>query len=119
MQVSLQDTIQAQLDCMNRLQKVMEELFDLQRTQQGEWAGFVYFIESQSGLWKIGKAIDVEKRKRDLQVASPVKLEVRHTIATDRAYKLENMLHRTFAKSPPHRRVHGEWFEFYREDALA
>lgn len=65
---------------------------------------FVYFIQG-SGLIKIGVAIDPDGRLRQLQMMSPVPLELLATVKG--SYELENQLHKQF----DHSRSHGEWFE--------
>ena len=65
----------------------------------------VYFIDAPgTGVLKIGKSSNVDKRLKTLQTASPVKLNLLMTIEYDD--DLERRIHR-------HRedyRSHGEWF---------
>ena len=67
--------------------------------------GYVYFVESEAGLIKIGYTGDLEKRLRGLRTMSPVALTLRATrpgsMTTERLY------HELYAE---HRR-HGEWFD--------
>jgi excisionase family DNA binding protein len=72
----------------------------------------VYVIRAGE-MVKIGKAVNVAKRLKGLQTASPVPLSVIHTIASDDGDALEIELHRRFAAH----RANGEWFRL--EGALA
>lgn len=66
---------------------------------------FVYFIlAANSGLIKIGSAVDPASRLRVLQTGSPEPLRLIRTIPG--GAELERQLHRDFAAD----RVHGEWF---------
>ncbi len=68
---------------------------------------FVYFVQGvDGGPVKIGSTISMSSRFRNLQNGSPVLLKVLLVVPDDH-YKLENALHRRFAKY----RLHGEWFE--------
>ncbi|MFJ1900495.1 GIY-YIG nuclease family protein [Streptomyces sp. NPDC088115] len=68
---------------------------------------FVYVIgEPNSSTVKIGVAEDVERRLRQIQYMSPVKLRVRWKCVG--GYRLEQALHSHFASH----RSHGEWFTF-------
>lgn len=62
---------------------------------------------------KIGKAVNVEKRLRGIQTASPVVLHLVRTIESDDGNRLELELHRRFAQY----RENGEWFRL--EGALS
>lgn len=68
----------------------------------------VYFaaIEERSVV-KIGVAVDVARRMKELQVSSPFPLKLLGVIRTPEAPILERSLHTDFA----HRRVRGEWFQ--------
>lgn len=67
--------------------------------------GFVYLMAG-GGKLKIGfTAEDAQRRLYELQMASPVKLELLAT--TESTMQREFELHRKFAA----RRSHGEWFE--------
>ena len=66
---------------------------------------FIYFIQPEGGgLIKIGRADDPERRLRELQCGSPVKLRLCgfHEATCD----MENRLHFLFGEY----REHGEWF---------
>lgn len=64
---------------------------------------FVYFIAG-AGLIKIGTAKVVRTRLRDLQIGSPVRLDL--LIAVRGSRELETLLHQRF----DHLHEHGEWF---------
>lgn len=65
----------------------------------------IYFVESgEGGPIKIGVAIDVTARLKDLQVANPIPLRLLVSIRGD--YDDERSLHRRFASE----RISGEWF---------
>ena len=66
---------------------------------------FVYFIqEGQRGPVKIGRAVDPERRIRQLQTGNPTTLGLRHVLPG--GPKLESALHRRFEPA----RIRGEWF---------
>jgi hypothetical protein len=72
--------------------------------------GHVYIIEAgTSGRFKVGMAVDAEKRIHDLQIGSADKLNVRlllHVCCMRHAAGFEALLHRFFRESS----IHGEWF---------
>jgi len=63
----------------------------------------VYFIESESGLVKIGKSSNPEKRLKALQVANSEKLKIIKIINKNAEKKIQS-----YFKSE---RVNGEWFK--------
>ncbi len=68
--------------------------------------GYVYFLRSENeGEIKIGYAVDVEKRVKQLQTGHPQKLKVMATLKGD--MELEKDIHDKFYKH----RLNGEWFE--------
>lgn len=67
----------------------------------------VYFIQGFSGgPIKIGTALNLAKRFRNIQTCSPVALRVIHAIPNT-GRETERKLHKHFAAY----RLHGEWFE--------
>lgn len=66
----------------------------------------VYFIVG-NGLVKIGRAIDVHRRLRELQCGSPIELRIYRHLLTYDYEVLEYKLHKLFCAA----RRHGEWFE--------
>lgn len=73
-----------------------------------EWndAAFIYLIKCGK-LYKIGKAVDVDKRLKELSTGSAYPLTVKHKVTSLAAGKLESWLHQKFKPW----RVRGEWFE--------
>ena len=70
----------------------------------------IYFIRAgKQGLVKIGLAQEPEKRLRELQSGSPVRLSIIRVIQG--GHETESWLHRHFAAL----RQHGEWFTFNDE----
>ncbi len=74
--------------------------------------GSVYFVQSQDGLVKIGRAITPELRLRRLQTGSSSKLDLILSVPTKDPARLEAAYHRRFRAK--HR--HGEWFALTQED---
>jgi hypothetical protein len=92
---------------------MQEALFESAEPQSSP-GGWVYVIgAAESSVVKIGKAADIERRRRNLQTASPLKLVTRWATPGDR--KLERWLHVEF----DHLRVEGEWFDFGDKDPVA
>lgn len=73
--------------------------------------GFVYVI-GRTGCYKIGKAINVQARLKQLQSGSSFGLRILREWSTDDAYKLEKSIHRVLAS----KRRHGEWFSVSLKD---
>lgn len=74
----------------------------------------VYLIGvAESPVVKIGKAVNVEQRRKSLQTSSPHKLVTRW--ATPGGHTLERWLHAEFDEF----RVEGEWFDFGDRDPVA
>lgn len=65
----------------------------------------LYFIRADNGLMKIGRTKNLPRRLRDLQAASPLRLNVILVLAG--SSEIEAAWHRGYAE---HRR-HGEWFD--------
>lgn len=75
--------------------------------------GFVYFIKSSTGLYKIGLAVDIERRFRELSIEySSEDLELVRTIETENMMHTEQRFHNIFSK----KRQHGEWFALESKD---
>lgn len=68
--------------------------------------GWVYLIEAENGLYKIGRSDNIEARFAELVCQSPVKLWLTHTIYCTDYKRAESWLHQQFHK----KRDHGEWF---------
>ncbi len=76
--------------------------------------GYVYLITyaETPGYYKIGKALDLNKRLATLEVGSPFKISLVHSVSTRDTAELENRLHKKFSGC----RVKGEWFWLSAED---
>ena len=74
-------------------------------------AHFVYFIlNKDSNAIKIGRAQDLEKRMKALQISSPAKLKLIKSVQVEggkEAHELERALHQQFSEI----RLAGEWFK--------
>lgn len=69
--------------------------------------GYVYLIKSQfDAYYKIGRAVNPEKRMRTFNVKLPFKVEFVCVIKTEDMYALETELHRRFKA----KHIEGEWF---------
>lgn len=75
---------------------------------------FVYFIQAENGLTKIGKSVEPDKRIQSLKTASPLKLEIIRVIETADMHTLEQYYHKKFAE----KRVKREWFDLSEEDLV-
>ena len=74
--------------------------------------GYVYLIESENGLFKIGRSKDVWKRFSAITLAVPVPITLRHVVPTINYIRAEEWLHEQFAS----KRHHGEWFQLDQDD---
>lgn len=82
-------------------------------TPDGEPAlGFIYVVEAENGLYKIGKSVNPSGRLCSLQVDSPIDLQMYKTMSTDDMATAELSLHVMFES----RRVRGEWFRLGEDD---
>jgi hypothetical protein len=77
--------------------------------------GFVYFVLSDAGYYKIGKARNCQQRFMNLQASTTMALRIVHQIASNDALWLEAKFHRFFAS----KRLKGEWFDLSSEDLAA
>ena len=76
---------------------------------------YVYFIEADNGLVKIGKSKDVRKRLNALRGASPISLRLLFSIdCNGQAIKTEKRFHKMFAA----KRKHGEWFGLNKKEKM-
>lgn len=78
---------------------------DLSRPTLNPTEGFVYLLSSGS-LYKIGKAIDIESRQKQVERDVSQKLVEVHRIRSNDYTRAEAELHLKFQ----HRRIRGEWF---------
>ena len=72
------------------------------RVEQKEFKTY-FFKNPLTNLIKIGKSVDINRRKKDIQVGTGAELEILYV--TDE--NIEDKLHRKFKEY----RVHGEWFD--------
>jgi len=75
-------------------------------------SGYVYVVEADNGLYKIGLSKEPRKRIDALGVKLPYELEIIILIETPDRYELERELHEQFAD----KRKNGEWFELTSKD---
>jgi len=73
-----------------------------------------FFIEDTNEKVKIGRARDIERRRRNLQTGNPRKLLLLGWIRTDDDVRAEQEIHRHFHI----RRANGEWFDLEPCDVL-
>lgn len=74
--------------------------------------GWVYLIEADNGLYKLGRSDDVWSRFGALSTENAAHLTLRHAIYTADYVASEGWLHKQFAA----KRHHGEWFRLQPED---
>jgi hypothetical protein len=75
-------------------------------------AGYVYLIQADNDLSKIGHTDDVWKRFSDLVTMNAAGLSLRHTIRASNRYNAEQWLHGKFRN----KKIHHEWFRLTNED---
>jgi predicted GIY-YIG superfamily endonuclease len=73
--------------------------------------GYVYIIESELGIYKIGRTKNVDARISQLK-SLPFKIELVHTIACEDDQQFEHELHDRFKD----KRKTGEWFNLTKDD---
>lgn len=78
--------------------------------EQNVKPGYVYFIGSDSGHYKIGMSTNPRQRIALLRTASLQVLHLDKAIFTGDMRGLEHLLHHVFSRDP-HQRIRGEWFE--------
>ncbi|WP_336709811.1 MULTISPECIES: GIY-YIG nuclease family protein [unclassified Cedecea] len=77
---------------------------------------YVYVMESDAGLIKIGVSKNVSARRKSLQCASGVEIKVAAKFGPlKKAVGLERASHKFFAE----KRLHGEWFSVSAEEAIS
>lgn len=97
------DQILSRLDDVRKLARWQNVTIDEKRI------GFVYVVNAETGLTKIGKAFRPVRRFTELRTHSPAELWLLAVIPTTDAYRVEHALHAQFSKS----RVRGEWFRLH------
>jgi hypothetical protein len=86
--------------------------FSLDNPNSPTVRGWIYLIEAENGLYKIGRSDDIEKRFGDLVNQSPVPLWLNHTIFCSNYARAETWLHHQFKQ----KRHHGEWFRLSEDE---
>jgi hypothetical protein len=75
-------------------------------------AGYLYWIQLEESCYvKVGVAIDVRERRKELQVGCPFDLKVIRTIPVASMYQAETQAHHDYKEY----HVRGEWFRFPAE----
>lgn len=74
--------------------------------------GYVYLIK-HGDKYKIGRTINLKNRLKNHK-NSNLDIEFIHSIKTDNCIKLENELHKKYAKN----RIDGEWYSLNEDDIL-
>jgi len=72
----------------------------------------IYLMKAGKSNYKIGIAINPNKRVGGVQTGNPLKVELLHSVRTYRALPIERLLHLIFLKH----KLEGEWFKFNRFD---
>ena len=86
--------------------------FNLDDPLSSSLRGWIYLIESENGLFKIGRSNNIANRFGGLVSSSPVPLFLRHTIYSDNYVNAEKYLHQEFALQVHH----GEWHRLSEQD---
>lgn len=73
--------------------------------------GYVYLIGG-GGFYKIGKAINLDRRLNQISPKLPFEVSLIHSIETDDISEMEEAFHEMFAP----KRANGEWFRLNQED---
>lgn len=109
-QFSRTQDIQAAQDWLNGKPRRRQTLVK-QKPNQKPRHGFVYLLHS-NGVYKIGKALNLEARVLQISPVMPHPLELIHSIESDDYDQLELKLHNMFG----HARLNGEWFNLSPTD---
>jgi hypothetical protein len=76
--------------------------------------GYVYLLKS-GRRYKIGKAVAPDRRRHEIGLQLPEKVEPVHSIETDDPSGIEFYWHKRFRA----KRLNGEWFDLSRDDVRA
>jgi hypothetical protein len=87
---------------INRHYKNPPKKFIPFRPQQG----YVYLMQAENGIYKIGMAKNVEDRRKSLEREIPLKMKVIHYFFSENCRKAERHLHTVYADL----RLRYEWF---------
>lgn len=69
--------------------------------------GYVYLLEAENNIYKIGRSRDLKTRVLTIQMHSPVKVILLHRFQSKNSIIAEETLHKKYAA----KRKHGEWFD--------
>ena len=106
----LQAAAELSLAVMARKNERASPRYQNREVERSARPGWIYLVGG-SGVYKIGKSIDIPGRLRAfLQLPFPTRLV--HSIPTDDMVWAEACMHRTFA----HCRMNGEWFDLSPDD---
>jgi hypothetical protein len=75
-------------------------------------AGYIYLLRAADGHYKIGRAVNVGPRVRQIGTDIPYKVETIHTFHAEDYCAVELELHKRFAD----KRANGEWFRLDAAD---
>lgn len=74
-------------------------------------SGFIYFMLNETtGLVKIGRTINLNKRKRDIETQSGNSINILFSAYVKNMFSAETFLHRYFKECF----VVGEWYDLYK-----
>lgn len=74
--------------------------------------GFVYLMQEENGLCKIGRATDTNQRLGSVRTDSPNRVDLLHDFFSADYKEAEKKLHERFAT----KRIRGEWFSLNSDD---
>lgn len=75
--------------------------------------GYVYLLRiPETGVYKIGVSIDVEKRIKQLQTGNTEEITLVNKFYSNYPYKIESNLHRRYGVQA----IKGEWFYLEQKD---
>jgi hypothetical protein len=99
------------------LSREMEELREESATrrwvpEEKKRAGYIYLLRAADGHYKIGRAVNVGPRVRQIGTDIPYKVETIHTFHAEDYCAVELELHKRFAD----KRANGEWFRLDAAD---
>src|SRR5205085_1411546 len=99
---------QRRVSLSNELTNARRELEYLSKDR----TGFVYFLRSPKGLYKIGRTKSIDARVFNLRNVTKENLEMKQCISTDDMHLLEACAHFAFREF----RIDGEWFAMDEND---
>ena len=74
--------------------------------------GHIYLMKSENGYYKIGRALDVDKRNKEHMRDYPLVITVLHSFFSRNYIKAESYLLKMFAD----KKLQGEWFALEKSD---